>query len=114
MALSQQAQTPLPPLTFGNPPIPVPITCHVAVWFWAAQEAQARGLTSAKAPGATLQRIVNLPGGPQAAMMGLAHVGAVDYNVAVLPGLPPAGTVLRWATGATHSAIVTGPDDIVG
>jgi hypothetical protein len=114
MALSQHALTALPALTFGNPPIAVPITCHVAVWFWAAQEAQARGLTGAKAPATTLQRIVNLPGGPQAAMMNLAHAGAVNYGGAALPALPPVGTVLRWATGATHSAIVTGPDAISG
>src|SRR5688572_29907814 len=64
MALAQLA-IPIPPLTYGNPPIPAVITCHIAVWFWAAQEAQARGLTGAKAPGATLARIVAMPGGPQ-------------------------------------------------
>jgi len=114
MALTQRALTPLPALTFGPAAIPVPITCHIAVWFWAAQEAQALGLTGAKAPATTLQRIVTLPGGPQAAMMGLAHVGAVNYGGGALPALPPPGTVLRWASGATHSAIVTGPDAIVG
>jgi hypothetical protein len=66
VALAQRAMTPLPPgLTYGNPPIPAVITCHIAVWFWAAQEAQARGLTNAKAPTATLQRIVAMPGGPR-------------------------------------------------
>jgi hypothetical protein len=115
VALAQRAMTPLPPgLTYGNPPIPAVITCHIAVWFWAAQEAQARGLTNAKAPTATLQRIVAMPGGPQNALMALPHAGMVQYAGPVLPPLPPPGTVLRWATGATHSAIVTGLDAITG
>jgi hypothetical protein len=113
MALAQLA-IPIPPLTYGNPPIPAVITCHIAVWFWAAQEAQARGLTGAKAPGATLARIVAMPGGPQNAMMALPHSGMVNYGAAMPPALPAAGTVLRWATGATHSAVVTGPDTITG
>ena len=114
MALAQRALTPLPNLTYGNPPIPVAITCHIAVWFWAAQEAQARGLTQNKAPQTTLQRIIAMPSGPQNAMLALPHVGMVNYAGPAMPALPPIGTVLRWSSGATHSAVVTGGDAIAG
>jgi hypothetical protein len=114
MSLTQQAMTPVPALTYGNPPIPAVITCHIAVWFWAALEAQARGLTTRKTATETLERIVRMPGGAQGAMMALPHVGMADYGVPAPPALPPAGTVLRWSSGATHSAIVTGPDAITG
>lgn len=104
--LADYALLPLPP-THG-------LTCHVATWFWAAQEAQARGMSGMKAPLTTLQRIVAMPGGPQAAMMALPHVGMAHYAGAVLPVLPPRGTVLRWNSAPTHSAVVTGADAITG
>lgn len=106
MALAAHALTPLPP----GPPI----TCHVAVWYWAAQEAQALGLAPAKSPMATLGRIAALPGGGQVAMLALAHAGMANYAGLGMPPLPPPGTVLRWNTGATHAAIVTGADAITG
>src|SRR5215831_16208853 len=94
MALSQRAHTPLPALTYGNPPIAIQITCHIAVWYWAAQEAQARGLTNAKAPEATLRRIVNMPGGPQGAMMAvpagaaLRRIHRAERGPRLQPGYP--------------------------
>jgi hypothetical protein len=106
MALATHALTPLPP--------GAPITCHVAVWYWAAQEAQALGLTQAKAPMATLMRIAAMPGGAQGAMLALAHAGMANYVGPGMPPLPPPGTVLRWNTGATHSAIATGVDAVTG
>jgi hypothetical protein len=114
MALSQRAHTPLPALTYGNPPIAIQITCHIAVWYWAAQEAQGRGLTNAKAPEATLRRIVNMPGGPQGAMMAIPTGVALNFGAMPAPPLPAVGTVLRWATGATHSAVFTGPNAVLG
>lgn len=107
MALAQQALTPLPTVPG------VILTCHVAVWYWAAQEAQARNLTGTKAPLTTLQRIAAMPAGPQNAMMALPHIATINLTLA-LPPLPARGHVLRWASGATHSAIVTGPDAITG
>jgi hypothetical protein len=96
------------------PPIGIPLTCHVAVWYWAAQEAQALGLTGRKAPQKTLQNIAALPvgGGPQAAMMALPRSGLWDF--AMIPSTPPAGTVLLWTGGATHVAVVTGNNTIRG
>lgn len=107
MPLASFAFAPLPSIN-----VAVPITCHVAVWFWAAQEAQARGLTGAKAPESTLRRIAAMPGGPQNAMLALPTSG----NVVLGPGafLPAPGSVLRWTSGATHSAVVTGVDSIAG
>jgi hypothetical protein len=105
MTLQDQAIVAVPPTV-----PPVPITCHVAVWFWAAQEAQAQGLTGAKAPQATLQRIAAMPGAPQGAMLALPRVPGVAFNFAAAPPLPAAGTVLLWTGGPTHSAIVTGPN----
>jgi hypothetical protein len=106
MALAAHALTPLPP----GPPI----TCHVAVWYWAAQEAQALGLAQAKAPMATLMRIAVMPGGAQGAMLALAHAAMANYFGPGMPPLPPPGTVLRWSSGATHSAIATGVDAVTG
>jgi hypothetical protein len=106
MALAARALIPLPPAPA--------ITCHVAVWYWAAQEAQALGLTQAKSPMATLVRIANMPGGAQGAMLALAHAGMANYVGPGMPPLPPPGTVFRWNTGATHAAIVTGADAITG
>jgi len=107
MSLAAQASVPIPPSG-------VQMTCHVAVWFWAAQEAQRIGLTAAKSPLATLQRIGAMANGPQRAMMNLPHVGAVNFAGVNPPNLPPIGTVLRWNSLPTHSAIVTGGDAITG
>lgn len=97
----------------GIPPgAGVALTCHVATWYWAAQEAQARGLTTPKAPLRTLQRIAAMPGGPQGAMLALPRSGQWDFNIH--PNTPPAGTVLLWTAGATHSAVVTAGGTIRG
>lgn len=107
MSLSIQASV-------AVPFVGVQITCHVAVWFWAAQEAQRLGLTGAKSAQKTLERIAAMPGGPQPAMLALPHVGAVNFARANPPNLPTIGTVLRWNSLPTHSAIVTGGDAITG
>lgn len=85
---------------------PVGITCHVAVWYWAAQEATAQGLTSNKTPIIRAGNIGAMPNGPQNAMLALPRSGtwiAAGPN----PALPPLGTVLLWDTLPTHSAVVT-------
>jgi hypothetical protein len=99
---------------FALPAVGVPITCHVAVWYWAAQEAMALGLTGLKGAMATFMNIAAMPNGPQGEMLALAHAGMASYAGPGMPPLPPAGTVLRWNTGATHAAIVTGPNAISG
>ncbi len=96
------------------PPIPqVEYACHSAVWYWAAQEAQALQYTTVKTQETTLGNIVAIPNGPMAAMNGLprgAALNLADPNLV----LPPAGTVLLWTDGAGHAAVVTGPNQISG
>ena len=105
MPLAAQSLNPIPP-------VGVPLTCHVAVWYWAAQQAQAQGLTPHKATLATLQNIAGIANGPQGAMLALVRSG--NWNINVLPQTPPAGTVLLWTGGATHSAVVSGNNAIRG
>jgi hypothetical protein len=111
MPLAVQASNQIPAIP-GFPA--VAITCHVAVWYWAAKEAQALGRTGAKTAKDILERIVAMPDGPQRAMLALRYTHTADYAGRRMPPLPPAGTVLRWNTGATHAAVVTGPDAITG
>jgi hypothetical protein len=106
MALAARALAPIPSVPG------VALTCHVAVWYWAAQEAQARGLTAARAPLATLQNIAGMVGGPQAAMLALARSGNWNFNL--VPNTPPTGTVLLWTGGATHSAVVVAANQVRG
>ena len=84
-----------------NPP--VPLTCHVAVWFWAALEAQGRGLVAQKTTRDRLIAICSIPVGPQQAMLNLPRIG--DRNYAWSSTLPAVGTVMVWTSGATHSAV---------
>lgn len=85
---------------------PAPLTCHVAVWYWAALEAAAQGLTSNKPMVTRANNISTMPQGAQRAMLALPRSGtwtATGPN----PALPPVGTVLLWDAPPTHSAIVT-------
>ena len=84
---------------------PGPITCHPAVWFWAAEEATARGLVPARPLIPRMTNIANMPGSPQGAMLRMSRVSAFDFGSNA--AMPPAGTVLLWLTTPTHSAIVT-------
>ena len=96
MALAAQAQTQIN--GFG------PITCHVAVWFWAALEAEAQGLVAPKTALTRLGNIVGIPNGPQRAMLAMPRQGG--YNFAAHGNaLPPLGTVLLWPGGSTHVAV---------
>ncbi len=109
MPLAAQALVaiPLPPMMGG------PLTCHAATWFWAAQEAQAQGLTAVKAPAVTFGNIVALLPNAQAALLALPVSGTWDFTIT--PGvLPAAGSVLVWRGGGTHSAIVTGLNQVTG
>jgi hypothetical protein len=107
-ALRQEALSPLP----RNVPGLTAITCHVATWYWAAQEAMYRGLTSIKPAADTLQNMVNMPGGPQNSILALPRSGTWDFTRVPTP--PPAGTVLLWTDPPTHSAIVTATGVIAG
>jgi len=86
-------------------PAGVGITCHQAVWFWAAEEATARGLVPARTLLARMGNIAGMPGTAQGAMLRLPRVSAFDFNQN--PAMPPQGTVLLWLTAPTHSAVVT-------
>lgn len=105
MSLAQQALLPLPN-------VGVPLTCHVATWFWAATEAQALGLSSAKSPRSILQNIVAMNPAAQPEILLLPKSGNWNFNLT--PVTPPAGSVLIWPTGGTHSAIITGNNAISG
>ncbi len=95
------------------PAVPgVALTCHVATWFWAAQEAQALGLSTAKAPMTTIMNIAGMAVAPQAAILALPRAG--NWNFAITPATPPTGSVLLWTLGATHSAVVGGNNLITG
>jgi len=91
-----------------------PITCHVAVWYWARRVAEAHG--SAKGgvlePRDLLIKINEMPNGAQEAMKLLPKSGQWDLKSPLLT--PPLDTVLFWGDGATHSAVVTGTARITG
>ena len=97
----------LPPLT-GVPPI----TCHVATWYWAAQAAQAAGLSEKKTPVEILNNICAMPVPAQPAMLALRQSGKWDFNIT--PMTPPVGCVLFWPNAGTHSAVVTNLNRISG
>jgi hypothetical protein len=107
-ALSQEPLTGLPS---GVPGLTA-ITCHVATWYWAAQEAMYRGLTSIKPAAETLQNMVRITGGPQNAILALPRSGIWDFTR--VPALPPPGTVLLWTDPPTHSAVVASTRMIAG
>jgi hypothetical protein len=67
------------------------LACHAAVWFWAAQEAGAQGLTPGgwRSEKTTLERIGGLTGGGQAAMLDLPK-SDVDFSITLTtPQLAP-------------------------
>lgn len=101
MPLATQASA----VIVGNIPGVVGITCHQAVWYWAAEEATAQGLVPARAFVTRMGNLTMIPGGPQVAMLNMPRISALDFNLN--PNLPAAGTVLLWLTGPTHSAVVT-------
>jgi hypothetical protein len=91
-----------------NPIVGFPgaLTCHVAVWYWAALEATALGLTSNKNILTRAGNIGVMPNGPQRAMLALPRSGVWDF-AQIGPAMPPPGTVLLWDQPPTHSAVVT-------
>jgi hypothetical protein len=100
MALSAQASA-----AIAGYPAGVGITCHQAVWFWAAEEATVQGLVPARPVIPRMTNIANMPASPQGAMLRMSRVSAFDFGQS--PVMPPPGTVLLWLTGTTHSAVVT-------
>ena len=92
-------------------PAGVGITCHQAVWFWAAEETTAQGLVPARTLLARMETSPDMPGYGPGAMLRLPRVSAFDFNQK--PATPPQGTVLLWLTAPTHSAVVT-PHGISG
>ncbi|MGH7066697.1 MAG: hypothetical protein ACREFO_20770 [Acetobacteraceae bacterium] len=84
----------------------VGITCHQGSWYWAGEEATARGLTPARTPVQRMGNMAGIPNGAQNAMLALRRAGRWDFAI-VNNALPPAGTVLLWTEGPTHSAVVT-------
>jgi hypothetical protein len=106
MALANQALHALPVVPG------VALTCHVATWFWAAQEAQQRGLCAAKPAMATLGNIATMAVPAQPAILALVRSGNWDF--AITPTTPPDGCVLLWPLQGTHSAVVSAANAITG
>lgn len=90
------------------PAIPglIAITCHQGSWYWAGEEATFRGQTPARTPVQRMGNLAAIPNGVQAAMLAVRRAGTWDF-ARVNNALPPAGTVLLWLEGPTHSAVVT-------
>ena len=65
-----------------------------------------------KLPAVTIGNIAAMNPNAQTAMLALPVSGQWDFSI--VPTAPIAGSVLIWRNGATHSAIVTGPDRISG
>ena len=87
-------------------PAGVGITCHQAVWFWAAEEATAQGLVPARTLLARMGNIANMPGTAQGAMLRLPRASAFDFNHN--PAMPPQGTVLLWLVRGFGTAMLQG------
>lgn len=85
---------------------PAPLSCHVAVWYWAKQQASRESSTFPPETLATAFRIAAMREGPQNAMLRVRRSGHWDFNL-MGGALPPIGTVLLWEQSPTHSAIVT-------
>ncbi len=106
MPLAAQALAPLPVVPG------VALTCHVATWFWAAQEAQALGMCAVKPVLTTLGNIAAMAPAAQPEILALVRAGS--WNFGITPVTPPAGSVLLWPLGGTHSAVVSAPNAITG
>jgi hypothetical protein len=103
--LAKQTEIQIPPITA--------ITCHVAVWYWAWRVAEAQGaVKGVLEPRDLLIKINEMVNGAQEAMKLLPRSGQWDLKSPLLT--PPLDTVLFWADGATHTAVVTGTARITG
>jgi len=100
MSLAGQALTPIDSF-------PVELTCHAAVWYWAAREAEDQGMINTKPVMARAEAICTMPNGPQNAMFALHRAGIWEFTGPNYD-MPPLGTVLLWDTDPSHSAVVTG------
>ncbi len=100
MPLGARAANPI------NTQAPLPIFCHTATLYWILQENAGGGLD----PDATVIAAANLM--PQAFFTDTAKSGT--WNFAITPSTPPVGTVLFWPQHPTHTAIVTGANQISG
>lgn len=107
MTLEAQAAVPVPAV-----PGMAGVTCHFATWFWAAQEAQATGLTAPKTAAVTIGNIAAMNPDATAEILALPVTGQWDFSI--VPTAPPAGSVLVWRGHPTHSAVSTGPNHITG
>ena len=108
MPLATEALSALPRIDGFNP------TCHVATWYWAAQAAQRAGLCGAKSTRKTIDNVFAMA--PRAAQEAILHIAeaAATWNFNQFPSMPPAGSVLVWPEGGTHSAVVTGDNLLHG
>lgn len=91
---------------------PVRITCHVATWMWAALAAQMSQRGPRKTPMDLLGDIGAMNPACQPAILQVMRTSTWDFDAT--PGTPPVGSVLLWTDGATHSAVVSGPNLISG
>ena len=112
MALGIQARTPIERVRM----MAGAYTCHMATWYWAAIEAQSRKPATKKDLETIIGNINMMPKGPEEAMKDMPKTGTWDFGIT--PVTPPVGTVLFWPgtkeITTTHSAIVTGKDQITG
>ena len=74
MPLAVQALTPIVMPVAG-----IGITCHQAVWYWAALEADAQGLTAPRPILTRMANIAGIPNGAQAAMLALPRAGMLNF-----------------------------------
>jgi hypothetical protein len=107
MPLAQMAAVAIPPV-----PMAPPYTCHIATWYWAAMTAQAARRSTVKTPSVTLGNIATMAVAAQPAILTLVRSGHWDFGIT--PVTPPAGSVLLWPGGGTHSAVVTALNVITG
>lgn len=107
MSLAKKASIPI-----SNVPSGYTISCHTAIWYYAAEEAQERGMSRKKTTKEILDNILAIPEGPQQAILDLQQSGTWDFEKT--PTTPIDGTVLVWLKLPTHSAIVTAKDAISG
>ena len=102
-ALADRANNGFPAVGVGS--------CYVAVWYWAAKEAQ-RIKGETKSSTETLKSICNMKPNPTVALKNLAKKKVVfSRDIKGGDGLPTKGSVLVWDK---HVAVVTGPDEIKG
>ena len=86
----------------------VPIFCHTATLYWILQENAGGG----RDPIETLMAIGGLTPGAQVRFGDMQKSGTWDFTIT--PSTPPVGTVLYWPQTPTHTAVVTGANQISG